>query len=264
MCIKRLWTRFKQGLYLQKKYIPIRLLPFTFAHISDLHFDSTGKLPAWVRRSVEDYLYANPTELLCVTGDLVDKSDEWARTSLEWLNALPVNYVIISLGNHDRDAQDAIFKISSEYPKLKVYINDTFVYQSVNFICLPDKSDKYYKIGVERMKEMYAPFQLNFVLSHNPNSFLDLYNITDITGLHILGGHTHGGQVGHADFLRNLFKRFINERKVLCALKINHEHDCFQLQGTCNKSGNYLFINNGLGTHPPGRIFCPPQITIYN
>jgi len=261
--LNKLFKRFKQGLYLHKKYISVRLLPFSFAHISDLHFDETGKLPIWVRRSVEDYLYNNPTELLCVTGDLVDKGEEWVRVALEWLNVLPVNYVIISLGNHDRDAQDTIFKISCEYPKLKIYINDTFVYQGVNFICLPDKSDKYYKIGVERMKEMYAPDLLNFVLSHNPNSFFELYDLPNITGLHILSGHTHGGQVGHADLIRSVFKRFINERKVMRALKINHVHDCFQLQGTTQRNGNYLFINNGLGSHPPGRLFCPPQLTIF-
>ncbi len=264
MCFKTLWARFKQGLYLQKKYIKIPNLPFIFAQISDLHFDSTGKFPTWVRRSIEDYLYNNPVEVLCVTGDLVDKDDEWAQTSLEWLNALPVNYVVISLGNHDYNAQDKLFSLASQYPKLKLFINNTFVYNSVNFICLADKADKYYKVGLQRMKEMYAPDLLNFVLSHNPNSFLELHDIKEITGLYILSGHTHGGQVGHADFIRSLFKRFISERKVMRALKINHEHDCFQLQGTTQRNGNYLFINNGLGSHPPGRLFCPPQLTIFH
>ena len=261
--LKKLWTLFKQGLYLQKKYIKIPNLPFYVAQISDLHFDGTGKFPAWVKQSIEDYLYKNPVEVLCVTGDLVDKGDNYASAALEWLNSLPVNYVVISLGNHDYDAQNKLFSSVSLYPKLKLFINDTFVYNSVNFICLADKTDKYYSIGIQRMEEMYDTKLLNLVLSHNPNSFFELYDLFNISGLYVLSGHTHGGQVGYADFIRSLFKRFINDHKMLCALKINHEHDCFQLQGTTQCNGNYLFINNGLGSHPPGRLFCPPMITIF-
>ena len=80
---------------------------------------------------------------------------------------------------------------------------------------------------------------------------------------YVLSGHTHGGQVAFADFLSSVCKRFIGKHKMLCALKINHEHDCFKLQGEYVKCTNTLFINNGLGTHPPGRIFCPPTITIF-
>ena len=145
-------------------------------------------------------------------------------------------------------------------------INNNFIYEGVNFICSADKGDNiYYPQTLKILPELFSPFSMNFVLAHNPNSFLDFCSLSykPIFELHVLSGHTHGGQVMHADFLRNFFKRFIKEDKLLCKFNINKEHDCFKLQGKIEKNGNTLFINNGLGTHAPGRFFCPPMLTIF-
>lgn len=234
---------------------------FNVAHISDLHFDGTGKFPEWVKKPICNILMQKAVQVLCVTGDIVDKDPEFVKPAFDWLHSLPVNYVIISPGNHDKYSIDTIVKLLPLYPKIKFNINNTFVYKNINFICGADKGDKlYYPQFISRFYSMYNPNLINIVLSHNPNSFLDVYCRSPFI---MLSGHTHGGQVGYADTLRSLFKRFVNERTVLCALKINHEHDCFRLQGKFVKSNCKLYINNGLGTHPPGRLFCPPQITIF-
>jgi len=79
----------------------------------------------------------------------------------------------------------------------------------------------------------------------------------------MISGHTHGGQLAHADFLRSVFQRIITKGKILNTLKINHNYDCFKLQGSYKLGRLRLHINNGLGYHPPMRFFCPPTITIY-
>ena len=258
--LSKLIQRFREGLYLKTSFYNLGI-GFNVAHISDLHYDNTGKFPLWVQAPIKNKLMDYAVQILCVTGDIVDKDPEFIKPAFDWLHSLPVNYIIISPGNHDKYSIDTIIELLPQYPKIKFFINNNFVYQHLNFICSADRGDKtYYSQFIQRFDSLYDSNLLNVVLSHNPNSFLDL----DYTHPFImLSGHTHGGQVCHADFLRSIFKRFINERKVLCALRINHEHDCFKLQGKYIKNNNTLFINNGLGTHPPGRLFCPPMLTIY-
>jgi predicted MPP superfamily phosphohydrolase len=33
-------------------------------------------------------------------------------------------------------------------------------------------------------------------------------------------------------------------------------------QGFHRVGKNQLYVNRGLGTYPPGRLFCPPEVTI--
>ena len=33
-------------------------------------------------------------------------------------------------------------------------------------------------------------------------------------------------------------------------------------QGLHQVGGNQLYVNRGLGTYSPGRLFCPPEVTV--
>ena len=115
----------------------------------------------------------------------------------------------------------------------------------------------------DQLKHSKAPF--NVILSHNPMTFFDYYSIRNLMNKSLMiSGHTHGGQLFKADFIRSLFSKFIAHEYICDKFKIAHEDDCFQLQGSYNLKNLRLHINNGLGTHfKPGRILCPPTITVY-
>lgn len=261
--LQNLILRFKQGLYLRKEYVKIAGLPFSFAQISDLHFDETGKFPEWVQKAVLNYLHINPTEVLAVTGDLIDGTrKEDAERAADYLTKLPVNYVVASLGNHDEKYIDdfyAALRNHSRFMKVKILVNNCFKHKGINFIGQADLHSKYY--GKSDISSIMEEDYYHVLLTHNPESFKDVLNLNIPL---VISGHTHGGQVFQADLLRKVFKRFINEGKIMNRLRINHEHDCFKLQSSYALGMSILHINNGLGSHPPGRLFCPPTITIYH
>lgn len=261
--MQNLISRFKEGLYLHTEFVTVEGLPFSFAHISDLHFDNTGKFPAWLRDSVYSYFdhLNHPTQLLCVTGDLVDNSSCNVKEALDFLNSLPINYIVISLGNHDLSSMDSFISLASQYPKIKLFVNNSFQYNNINFICMADIHCKYYCQGISNLHKLYDPSMFNVILSHNPNSFWDI--ISSVNPSLIISGHTHGGQIAFPHTLRKLFKLFISNETILNSLNINHKDDCFLLNGSFYYNDYHLHVNSGLGFHPPGRIFCPPTITIY-
>ena len=261
--MKNLITRFKQGLYLRKEYVKVKGLPFSFAHISDLHVDGNGKLPLWIRKSIINSCYN--TSILCVTGDLIDgTSENQVQDVLDFLVLIPVDYVVISFGNHDELYIDHFFDVISQDPqryiKLKALVNNNFHYNGINFICLADKYSKYYSYGITCIGHIIDDDFFNVLLAHNPTSFKDVLNY------HIplvISGHTHGGQIIWADPLREIFSQFITNGNLLNILRINHQHDCFKLQGSYHECQSLLHINNGLASHSPGRFLCPPTLTVY-
>lgn len=273
MLLSQLVKRFKEGIYLRKEYIPVKSLPYTIAHISDLHMSinkyGNPKLPVWVRKSVCDYLFENSIDVLCVTGDLIDKKTDDFKLIFAWLYSLPVNQVIISFGNHDEPLLNQMF----EYvygnkllrQKLKVGVNTFITHNNIRYFLAADSTSKYNnkKLFTSLLKEKSNEY-FNIILSHNPMTFFDYNSLKCLHGKTLMiSGHTHGGQIFHADILRSIFSRFISKGKICDTLRINHEHDCFQLQGSYFLDNLTLHINNGLGYHSPGRFFCPPTITIY-
>jgi uncharacterized protein len=109
------------------------------------------------------------------------------------------------------------------------------------------------------------------VLSHNPDSAEDLRSWRiDLQ----LSGHTHGGQIylpGIGTLAGVVSREF---DRIPAAIK-----ERFPLLGTTKRvvrnwdwarglhridrgaTPNLLYVNRGLGTYPPGRLFCPPEVT---
>jgi uncharacterized protein len=107
------------------------------------------------------------------------------------------------------------------------------------------------------------------VLSHNPDSAEDLQPWrVDLQ----LSGHTHGGQivipgvgpvVAKMEALRHSIPKrarpllpFLSPR---CHKVVQHWE---WSEGLHKVGNNLLYINRGLGTYMPGRLFCPPEVTV--
>jgi hypothetical protein len=110
------------------------------------------------------------------------------------------------------------------------------------------------------------------VLCHNPTTaqILRQWRV-DLQ----LSGHTHGGQVA-LPLISPLKKLVEYQSKIRKKLPLQLKERLPYMKQDCNKvvrnwkwmqglhqiGTNQLYVNRGLGTYAPGRIFCPPEVTV--
>ncbi|HEY9642036.1 MAG TPA: metallophosphoesterase, partial [Coleofasciculaceae cyanobacterium] len=107
------------------------------------------------------------------------------------------------------------------------------------------------------------------VLSHNPDSAAKLQSWrVDLQ----LSGHTHGGQVvipglGPIPTWYQTIRHRTPKRMRRWFPYMSE--DCYKVvrhwewaQGFHQVGSNALYVNRGLGTYLPGRLFCPPEVTV--
>jgi predicted MPP superfamily phosphohydrolase len=120
----------------------------------------------------------------------------------------------------------------------------------------------------ETVLEAIDPAIPRLVLSHNPDTaaFLQAWRV-DLQ----LSGHTHGGQVvipgfGPAVRILDDFRQFLPET-LRSRVPFGRQFDGVVknwrfAMGLHRVGRNQLYVNRGLGTYFPGRLFCPPEVTV--
>lgn len=106
-----------------------------------------------------------------------------------------------------------------------------------------------YALGRCRPLTAFSSYQKELpgiVLAHNPDAFPLLL---DYPGDWILAGHTHGEQI-HLPFCRPL------SRKLTRLTNLQYTRGLYQ---HCSK---HLYVNRGLGSPKPFRLFSPPEIAV--
>jgi predicted MPP superfamily phosphohydrolase len=106
------------------------------------------------------------------------------------------------------------------------------------------------------------------VLSHNPDTaeILQAWRV-DLQ----LSGHTHGGQIlipgigPAALFYEKLVEKIprkVRRRVPFLEENVSVVRHWEWAQGLHRLGKNQLYVNRGLGTYLPGRLFCRPEVTI--
>jgi predicted MPP superfamily phosphohydrolase len=250
--------------------LPNRLQGVRLVQLSDFHYDGIRLSQKMLEQAIAACNAVQP-DLILLTGDFVtDNPDPIHHLAQQLTQLKSTSGIFAVLGNHDlryrhsqREITDAL-----QAHGIQVLWNQV-VYPlgtDVAIVGLADYwSKSFHPVEVFNQIEPTVP---RIVLSHNPDTAeaLQPWRI-DLQ----LSGHTHGGQVyfpgiGNMAYQASTFywglpkqvKRWVPLLKE-CARTMKHWE---WAQGLHQVGQNRLYVNRGLGTYLPGRLFCPPEVTV--
>ena len=223
--------------------LPSKLDGLKVAQLTDFHYHPYEK--GFIERAVRKAMDWQP-DLIVLTGDFIDKSENNLEALLEVLAPLQAQYGVYAvLGNHDHyhlsvDECSQIFART----KIKLLVNEVERVAGIELIGLDSvySSIPDYALPVGTR----ASDTLRIVLSHEPDTFDDV-RAAYMPHLQ-LSGHTHGGQCrvplfGYAPFTP-LYGKVYRD-------------------GLFQKEQSQLFVSSGLGTSVVRmRFACLPEVAL--
>ncbi|MBV9388182.1 MAG: metallophosphoesterase [Chroococcidiopsidaceae cyanobacterium CP_BM_ER_R8_30] len=251
--------------------LPASLQGTKLVQMSDLHYDGLRLSEALLEQAIAASNRAEP-DLVLLTGDYV--TDDPAPIHqlvlrLKHLQSRAGIYAI--LGNHDIRYRRSKAEVTSALTSVGIHVLwNEIAYplgQALPLVGLADYWSSEFNLAPV-MSQLNADVP-RIVLSHNPDTakLLEQWRV-DLQ----LSGHTHGGQVivpgvGPAITLYKGLHRHLPKsiRHCLpfmrkdCAKVVRHWE---WAQGFYQVGNNQMYVNRGLGTYLPGRLFCPPEVTV--
>lgn len=252
------YTFGRRALVTTRTTIPIPALPAAFAgfrivHLSDLHLGAylgRAELAGHVAR-----VNALDPDLICITGDLVDRAATCAALFPVLAGLRARHGVVVTLGNHDVAAgADAVTAELRDHTAFTILRNAR--------LDIERNGERLTLVGLDDLGRDWARGVLAHpalpgltadlpagrplvVLTHRP----DCFEQAAACGAHlVLAGHTHGGQIGIPT---------PSGRRVRNFAEIITRYD----RGAFGVGSATLVVSNGLGfTGQPIRLFTPREI----
>lgn len=255
--------------------LPLRLRGLRIVQLSDFHFDGVQLTEALLEQAIA-LVNAQAPDLICLTGDFVTQLPEPIERLTPHLGQLRSTYGTYAvLGNHDLIYRRSRQVISAALARAGVSVlwND-IAYpwgEGLALVGLPDFWAQDFKSG--RLLDDLEPGLPRLVLSHNPDSAASLRRWrVDLQ----LSGHSHGGQINlpllgpmpryFSKLYRSLPRRLQRRSQSLRSVSQIMQHwewaRGFHRIGNNCGGVNQLYVNRGLGTYWPGRMFCNPEVTL--
>jgi predicted MPP superfamily phosphohydrolase len=251
--------------------LPKSLQGTTLVQLSDLHFDGLRLSEALLSEAIAASNHAKP-DLVVLTGDYVTDDPAPIHELAQWLQTLESRlgtYAV--LGNHDIYPDGSRLEVTTALTQVGIQVLwNQIAYPlgaELPIVGLADFwSKEFNPAPVFSQLDAKTP---RIVLSHNPDTAnrLQPWRI-DLQ----LSGHSHGGQIvlpglGPFPTWYQTIRRYIP--KSLHPWVPYMREDCYRVmrhwewaQGMHQVGDNMLYVNRGLGTYLPGRLFCPPEVTV--
>ncbi|MEA5419055.1 metallophosphoesterase [Spirulina sp. CCNP1310] len=237
-------------------------------HLSDLHYDGQSLGDGMLQEAIALVNAENP-DLIALTGDYISDDPAPMIPLANHLKDLKSRCgVVASLGNHDNQglAQRQAVIDALQSAEIMVLWN-AIAYPlgpGLAVVGLADLWSREFK--PQPVFAALPPGLPRLVLSHNPDSAAQLQSCrVDLQ----LAGHTHGGQIvlpSGEPLLENFvrWKRRVPlpvAKKLVMNLDFTIRHWEW-VQGHHWLGRNQLYVNRGLGSYFPGRLNCPPEVTV--
>ena len=251
--------------------LPASLVGTKVVQLSDLHYDGLRLSEKMLADAIAISNEAEP-DIVVLTGDYVTDDPSPINQlvlRLKYLQSRDGVYAV--LGNHDIERSHSRWEVTKAFSRIGIEVLwNQIAYpwgRGFPVVGLADYwSREFNPVAVMNQLDPTIP---RLVLSHNPDTaaILQKWRV-DLQ----LSGHTHGGQIVFPGFGPGV----IYYRKILSKIpkKMRRRLPCLSQecikvvknwqwsQGLHRVQKNLLYVNRGLGTFPPGRLFCPPEITL--
>jgi uncharacterized protein len=257
-------------LWIEIEGLPPALTGTRIVQLSDLHFDGL-RLSNWLLQDAIAASNLAQPDIVVLTGDYVTDDPAPIYELAKQLRKLQSRLGIYAvLGNHDLERASSRVDITDALNQagIEVLWNQIAYPFGSDFpiVGLADFWSREFNLAVLSELDEATP---RLVLSHNPDSAVRLQAWrVDLQ----LSGHTHGGQIvipglGPIPTWYQQIRRYVPKplRRWIPYMReerykvVRHWE---WAQGLHQVGTNYLYVNRGLGTFPPGRLFCPPEVTV--
>lgn len=252
-------------------HLPKSLQNTTLVQLSDFHYDGLRLSEQMLESAIAACNKAEP-DLVLLTGDYVTDDPAPIHALVLRLKHLQSRAGIYAvLGNHDIYNPNSEAEITTALTSVGIEVLwNKIAYplgKSLPLVGLADYwSREFQPKLVMNQLDTQTP---RIVLSHNPDTaqLLKAWRV-DLQ----LSGHTHGGQItipgiGSVVTLYKRTRRSIPKsiRRKIPFLQKDYAKVVRRwewAQGFHQVGKNQLYVNRGLGTYFPGRLFCPPEVTV--
>jgi len=250
--------------------LPPSLQGTKLVQLSDFHYDGLRLSEALLEQAIAASNQAEP-DLVLLTGDYVTDDPTPIHQLVLRLKHLQSRAGIYAiLGNHDICHSGSKAEITDALTSIGIHVLwNQIAYplgQALPLVGLADYWSREFNITPVMSK--LDPKTPRIVLSHNPDTakLLKQWRV-DLQ----LSGHTHGGQIlipgiglmvpWYKKLRRSIPKQIRHSipfiRKDFAKVVRHWEW----AQGFHQVGKNQMYVNRGLGTYLPGRLFCPPEVT---
>ncbi|OBQ35414.1 MAG: metallophosphatase [Anabaena sp. MDT14b] len=250
--------------------LPLSLAGLKLVQMSDFHYDNGLLSEKMLTEAIAVSNAAKP-DLVILTGDYVNTIAKPIHQLALRLKNLESRYGVYAiLGNHDIYYPTSKSEITNALTNVGINVLwNQIAYPVGEKLPLVGLADFYAKeFNPEAIMNQLDSTTPRIVLSHHPDTaeILKKWRV-DLQ----LSGHSHGGQIVipglgpamiyYAKIVRKIPKKI---RRKLPFLRKTHSilRHWQWSQGLHKVGNNQLYVNRGLGTYFPGRLFCPPEVTI--
>ncbi|MDK2409604.1 metallophosphoesterase [Aphanizomenon sp. PH219] len=250
--------------------LPLSLAGLKLVQMSDFHYDNGLLSEKMLTKAIAVSNAAKP-DLVILTGDYVNTIAKPIHQLASRLKNLESRYGVYAiLGNHDIYYPSSKLEITNALTNVGINVLwNQIAYPLGEKLPLVGLADFYSReFNPEAIMNQLDSTTPRIVLSHHPDTaeILKKWRV-DLQ----LSGHSHGGQIVipglgpamiyYAKIVKKIPKKLIRKLPFLRKTHSILSHWQWS-EGLHIVGNNQLYVNRGLGTYFPGRLFCPPEVTI--